>query len=304
MAFINPFRMPGLKLLSLVLASVLWLAVSGQETVERNLRVPLEFQNVPDGMEIVGDPPPSVDVRVRGSSGALSRVQVGEVVAVLDHASARPGSRLFHMRADEVRVPFGVAVVQVAPATIPLEFEYSGTKVLSISPAVEGQPAPGYVLGRVSASPSTVEVIGPVGRLEELDEATTEPIDVSGASATVRDQVTVGVVDSAVRLREARAATVTVEVLPAPVERAVTNVAVAFVEQQPMTRVVATPSRVTVMVRGTREQVARLTAADLVAEVDLSTLGPGEYSLPVRVRPRDDVGIDRVEPRAVSVVIK
>src|SRR5690606_18427300 len=129
------------------------------------------------------------------------------------------------------------------------------------------------------------------------DEATTEPIDITGASRTVEDQVTVGVVDSAVRLREARAATVTVEILPAPVEREITNVAVSFAEQQPTTQVEATPSRVTVVVRGTREQVAGLTAKDLVVEVDLSTLGPGQYSLPVRVRPRDDVGIDRVEPR-------
>ncbi len=116
--------------------------------------------------------------------------------------------------------------------------------------------------------------------------------------------MTVGVVDSAVRLREARAATVTVEILPAPVERVVTNVPIAFVEQQPMTRVQSTPSRVSVTVRGTRAQVAALTANDLVAEVDLSTLGPGQYSLPVRVRPRDDVGVDRVEPRAVSVLIR
>jgi len=300
----NPFRHLGLKGLSLGLAVLLWIAVSGQETVERNLRVPLEFQNVPDGMEMVGDPPNAVDVRLRGSSGNLSRVQAGEVVAVLDLSSARPGARLFHMRADDVRVPFGVQVVQVAPSTVPLEFEYSGTRVVSISPAIEGQPAPGYVVGRVTASPSTVEVIGPVGRLRDLDEATTEPIDITGASRTVEDQVTVGVVDTAVRLREARAATVMVEILPAPVERAVTNVPVQFVEQQPMSRVEATPSRVTVIVRGTREQVASLTAADLVVEVDLATLGPGQYSLPVRVRPRDDVGIDRVEPRAVSVTIR
>lgn len=303
MAF-HPFRHLGLKALSLVLAAVLWVAVSGQQTVERNLRVPLEFQNVPVGMEIVGDPPSTVDVRVRGSSGSLSRAQAGEVVAVLDLSSARPGARLFHMRADEVRVPFGVQVVQVAPSTVPLEFEFSGTKVLSISPAVEGQPAPGFVVGRITASPSTVEVIGPVGRLKDLDDATTEPINIAGASKTVQDKVTVGVVDSAVRLREARAATVSVEVLPAPVERAINNVPVAFVEQQAMSKVSATPSRVTVVVRGTRQQVAGLTAADMVVEVDLSTLGPGQYSLPVRVRPRDDVGVDRVEPRAVSVTIR
>ena len=51
-----------LKVTSLLVAAVLWLAVSGQSTVERNIRVPLEFENVPSGMEIVGDTPGSVDV--------------------------------------------------------------------------------------------------------------------------------------------------------------------------------------------------------------------------------------------------
>lgn len=304
MSLLHPFRNLGIKALSVGLALALWFAVSGQQTVERNLRVPLEFQNVPDGMEIVGEPPTAVDVRIRGSSGSLSRVQVGDVVAVLDLASARPGSRLFHMRPEEIRVPFGVSVVQVAPSTISLEIEFSGTKIVSISPAVDGEPAPGYVIGRVTSSPSTVEIVGPVGRLRSLDEATTEPIDVTGATRTIQDEVTVGVADSAVRLREPRAATVTVEVLPAPVERALNNIPVVFVEQQAMTSAASTPDRVTVVVRGTREQVAALTAADLVAEVDLSTLGPGRYSLPVRVRPRDDVGVERVEPRAVTVVVR
>jgi YbbR domain-containing protein len=304
MAFLHPFRNLALKGFSLGLAVLLWLAVSGQETSERNLRVPLEFQNVPAGMEIVGEPPNTVDVRIRGSSGNLSRVQVGDVVAVLDLASARPGSRLFHMQAEDVRAPFGVSVVQVAPSTISLEFELSGTKVVSIVPAVEGQPAPGYVIGRVMSSPSTVEVVGPIGRLRSVDEATTEPIDVTGATRTLQDEVTVGMADSALRLREPRAVTVTVEVLPAPVERTITNVPLVFVEQQPMTRASSTPDRVTVMVRGTREAVAALAAGDLVAEVDLSTLGPGRYSLPVRVRPREDVGVERVDPRAVTVVIR
>ena len=50
------------------------MIVSGEETVERGLRVPLELQQVPAGLELRGDVPTTVDVRVRGGSGALSRV--------------------------------------------------------------------------------------------------------------------------------------------------------------------------------------------------------------------------------------
>src|SRR5207244_2253384 len=108
----------GLKFVSIALAALLWIAVSGEQTVERSLRIPLEFTNLPSQLEAVGEPPTVVDVRVRGSSGALNRIAAGELVAVLDLRSARAGQRLFHLGGDDVRTPFGVDVVQVNPSTV------------------------------------------------------------------------------------------------------------------------------------------------------------------------------------------
>ena len=82
-----PFRHFGLKLLSLALALLLWMVVAGEEIVERGLRVPLELQQMPSGVEVLGDIPTTVDVRVRGGSGTLSRVGLGTFVdPLLDQA--------------------------------------------------------------------------------------------------------------------------------------------------------------------------------------------------------------------------
>ena len=64
----HPFRQLGLKFLAIVLAALLWLTVAGEHVVERSLRVPLEFRNIPEALEIVGNTPDTVDVRLRGSS--------------------------------------------------------------------------------------------------------------------------------------------------------------------------------------------------------------------------------------------
>ena len=63
----HPFRHLGLKFVALVLATLLWLTVAGEHVVERNIRVPVEFRNIPAALELVGDPPSAVDVRLRGS---------------------------------------------------------------------------------------------------------------------------------------------------------------------------------------------------------------------------------------------
>lgn len=300
----RPFANLPLKVISLLVAAVLWLAVSGQSTVERNIRVPLEYRNVPPGMEIVGDPPGQADVRLRGSSGNLARVVQGDVVAALDLTNARPGTRIFNLRASEVRVPFGVEVVQVTPPTISLDFEYAGQKVVPVSPVIEGDPEPGFVVGRITTSPATVQVLGPIGRLQALSEATTEPVRVDGARANLTDKVTVGVEDSAVRLREPLVAVVTVEIVPAPVQRTLQGVQVRHENAGRGLLVRFSPSKVSVVVRGTRERMAGVDAGDMQATVDLTDLPRGQHTVPVRVPNREGVAVERIEPAAVTVTIR
>ena len=139
----SPFRHLGLKLMAVALAALLWLIVAGDHLVERSLRVPLEFRNIPPELELVGDPPTEVDVRLRGSSALLGRLEPRDIVAVLDLASARPGSRMFHLRSDEVRAPYGVEVAQVVPGTLAVDLEKSGRRTVPVVPALDGEPAPG-----------------------------------------------------------------------------------------------------------------------------------------------------------------
>ena len=157
--------------MAVALAALLWLIVAGDHLVERSLRVPLEYRNIPQELELVGDPPTEVDVRLRGSSALLGRLETRDVIAVLDLASARPGSRMFHLRTDEVRTPYGVEVSQVIPGTIAVDLEKSGRRTVPVVPALDGEPAPGFVIGRVTSDPPTVEVAGPESRLKQLTGA-------------------------------------------------------------------------------------------------------------------------------------
>jgi YbbR domain-containing protein len=211
-----PFRRLGLKLVSLVLATLLWIVVAGEQVVERALRIPLEFLNQPASLELVGEPPTVVDVRVRGSSGVLSRIAPGELVAVLDVRAARPGQRLFHLSGSDVRAPFGVEVVQVTPSSLSMTFEPSAQKTVPITVSVEGQPASGFAVGTVTAVPNTATVIGPASVVETLIEAITEPVSVAGASSEVVETVNAGVTDPLARLRTPVSVRVTVTLVPAP----------------------------------------------------------------------------------------
>ena len=300
---ISPLRNIWLKFLSISIAAMLWLVVAGDRTVERALRVPVEYENLPQGLEIVGDAPESVDVRLRGSSGTLGRLGGGELAAVLDLRTARPGRRLFHLTPNHVRVPYGVEVVQVAPATLPIGFENSAVRIVQVRPYVEGRPAPGYEVTSVTSNPATVEIVGPESSLRGLDEAMTEPISLTGATRPIRETVNIGVADPGVRLRTPQTAEVIVQIVTGTSTRTLGAVSVNVVNLDNGLRARVLPATVSVAVRGTQQGVKELTADGLNASVEASGLGPGDHEVVVRIRAPQGLGIERVAPETVRLRI-
>jgi YbbR domain-containing protein len=297
-----PFRHLGLKLTSVGLAVLLWMTVSGEETVERGLRVPLELQQFPSDLEILGEAPSTVDVRVRGTSGALSRVAAGDVVAVLDLRAARAGNRLFPLTPDLVHAPFGVDVVQVVPSTVALAFEPSVTKEVPVVASTEGTPAPGYVLGKVTVAPDRVEIVGPETAVKRAREAMTETISVADLRESAIAAVTIGLIDPALRLKTPRTVTVTVPILPGPVERTVRNRPIHLRNLGAHLSAQAMPVVVDVGLRGSRESLPRMDADEVTAYIDVAGLGPGDYMLAVHAA-ADQAGVTHIDPPTVEVRI-
>jgi YbbR domain-containing protein len=303
MATIWPFRHLGLKIVSLGLAIVLWMAVAGELTVERGLRVPLELQQFPPGLEINGEPPSTVDVRVRGTSGALSRVSPGDIVAVLDLRAAREGQRLFNMVPEQVRAPFGVEVVQIAPSTLTFEFEKSATRQVPVKPSIDGQPAAGYVVSKVTIDPPQVDVVGSQTAIARATEALTEPVSVEGRTESLTEKVTVGMADPAVRLKTQRTATITVNIVRGSVERTLRGRPVHLLNLRQDLVAEAVPATVSIGLRGGREAMDRLDVDTVRLYVDLAGLGPGQYTLTVHADAPRDVGVTRIEPASVQVKV-
>lgn len=298
-----PFGHLGLKAVSVGLAIALWMVVAGESTVERGLRVPLELQQFPAGLELQGEPPALVDIRVRGTSGVLARMSPGEIVAVLDLHGARQGRRLFQLTPEHVRTPFGVEVTQITPASIALEFENTTTRKVRIAPAVEGDPAPGFIVGEIVAEPEEVEVTGPESAIAAATEALSEPVSVAGATAPVSEQVTVGMLNPSIRVKNPRTATVRVEIIPGPRERGFRDQPVRLRGLANALVARAVPADVAVRVRGSREAVGRVEASNVVAFVDVAGLGPGDYTLPVHVEAPAAAGVVSIEPAMVQVTI-
>lgn len=208
----RPFRNVGLKVVALALAALLWFTVSSQQT-ERSVRVPVEYRNVPESLELTGDQTESVYVHLRGPDNIISRLEPGDVRAVLDMAQAAAVEHgTFPLRTDEVVSPPGAEVMWIEPSEVSFSIEPVGAATVSVVPNVTGAPAPGYAQGRVSVDPVSVEVLGPADQIRQFHAASTDPVSIEGATATVTVSVPIEVPNASLRLRQPQKATVTVEI--------------------------------------------------------------------------------------------
>jgi YbbR domain-containing protein len=194
-------------------------------------------------------------------------------------------------------------VVQVTPSAVAMAFEPSASREVPVVPAADGRPAPGYVVGPMTAEPKTVEVIGPESAVRRATEVLTEPVPVTGAKANVRQAVILGLLDPSLRLKSARSATVTVQIVPAPLERTLRHRPVHLRNLGANLQAEAEPAAVELTLRGNRDALNRVDADDIKAFIDLAGLGPGQYTLDVHADSSPEAGVTRIEPASVQVRI-
>ena len=171
----------GLKLVSLILAIGLWTVVARSPVAEIEMKVPIEFHNLPDNLEIDSASFTEAQIRIRGPERLIHQLQAADVHAEVDLASVQTGERTFDLTGRQVRVPQDLEVVQIIPAQFRLSFDTRETRTVEVRPRVTGNFASGLRVKQVIADPPNVMITGPRRRVEAVEDATTDPVDVSGA---------------------------------------------------------------------------------------------------------------------------
>jgi YbbR domain-containing protein len=171
----------GLKVVSLLLATGLWLAISPDERpAEVAVRAPIVFQNLPPQIEISSETIPEAQIRVRGPERVIRGLRANDVHADIDLSDATAEERTFDLTAQQIRHPRELTVVQVVPGQVHLAFDTRLTREVEVHARVNGNFLAGEQLARVEVDPAKITITGPKRHVERVDSATTDPVDASG----------------------------------------------------------------------------------------------------------------------------
>jgi len=180
------FRNWELKLLSLLLALVLWMSLIPEERTfsEKTLTIPLETLNLPRDMELVEKPEATVDVTVRAPNRLIDGLSSANVFAKLNLAQATVFQQEYPLNETMISIPPGAAVVRISPNKVKLRLERAKEVPLDVVPNIVGQVKENFRVVRVDVAPPRVSVKGPESKIRENDKVTTSPINISELQGT------------------------------------------------------------------------------------------------------------------------
>jgi len=114
----------GWKLLAVLLAVLLWIAVEGEPVLVTVQAVPVYYRNVEPALALVSNPPITVRLELRGSSDVLGRDNLTTVAVLLNLAGVtEPGERAFPISRENVSLPTGVTFVRADPPQLKLHID-------------------------------------------------------------------------------------------------------------------------------------------------------------------------------------
>jgi len=155
---------------------------------EMTLALSVRFKGISPELLVV-DNPPVLKARVRGPSRLLKSLKDLHPTHEIDLGSAQLGRAFIKIRVETVKVPHGISVLEVHPASFTIGIERRMEKLVPVVPDLYNDPVPGYVVSAVVASPSSIQLTGPASKLEKISAVRTTPIDVAGLTEPSKKKV-------------------------------------------------------------------------------------------------------------------
>ena len=189
------FKNMGLKIISLIIAVILWLVVMNIDdySMTRTIRnIPVtqlngdSITNLGKVYDVVSGS--TVDIVVKGPRSVVDSLSQSSFTATADLSQLSiTNSVQINVTANDARINNDIEISYVS-RTMNLSIEDKVTKEMPIRAVASGEPAEGFALGDTYVTPNMIEITGPESIISKVTEVRAS-INVSGQSESINDLV-------------------------------------------------------------------------------------------------------------------
>lgn len=260
----------------LTLALYIWVSEDREAVIADYARVQIV---VPEDMVLVSDPPDRVKVTIRGRWSDINRFDATQLDPIRIDLSRSDRSTTVDISPNMIRVPPGLRVTNVEPNSLFVELEDESYRTVPITPQISGEPHSSYAVESVRVTPQTVTIRGPQSRIDAINAVSTQTVDISDRTRSLRRQVQLRTDDGLVTPELDDPVVVEVDIETQEITHTFEDIPVEAVNTSFNTTVA--PATTNITVRGPKPVVETLDPSILRVEIDLSDEDdalPGTYS--------------------------
>ncbi|MBX5496680.1 MAG: YbbR-like domain-containing protein [Bryobacteraceae bacterium] len=186
----------GWKILSLLIAIVLWYAIVDDPQHSMIVSAPVQFRGLSPDLDIGSDVPSTIELEVRGPSSRLTDLSGTRIPVVIDLSKEDvPGERTFSISERNIDLPSGVTFSRSIPSQLRLRLERKVSKLVPVQVRFAGPPPAGYRVAAVKTFPDKVEIRGPESHVERVEAVETDPVSLATVVSEVEFRAQLYVAD-------------------------------------------------------------------------------------------------------------
>jgi YbbR domain-containing protein len=174
----------GLKIAAVLLSIVLWIFVTSRGQSEISVDVPLEFKDIPSGLEIVNHSVKTVSLNIKGQERLINNLKSSDIKVYVNLSKTKKGENIYYITRDDIKLPHGIIVANINPSSVKIITEETKRKTVKVIPLISGEIQKGFYVKSVDVSPQTVEVEGIKSEIRKINSIKTELLDISGMNET------------------------------------------------------------------------------------------------------------------------
>ena len=205
----------GLKVTALVLAVLVWAAVTGRERAdsEKTLRIPVELANVSESIEVRSVKPEEVSISLYGASQIINGISQQNLKISIDLKETVKSGRINFYAEDHLKIPNGAHILSIHPKMIEINVEEFVIKEIPVKIHFIGRLKSGLTLKEARVTPEKVTVIGFRPQIAGIDAISTEPLNLATIENSINLIVALKKTESILRFQAQKEVEVTLDII-------------------------------------------------------------------------------------------
>ncbi len=293
-------------ILIVIFSTLLWVYVSFSGDYTINLRLPIEFKNIPEGYALSSYSATTVSLGIKGQGWQLAQHTVGRNPKFYIYCKGKRKHQTVSIRNELENNPWissTLQIVETSPQTVSFTIEQVRSKKVEVIPIVTFNFKPGYgLVSNIKVEPDSIVVIGPKSKVKNISLVKTELRVFEGLDDSVSEVINLEKIPFINYNVDKCKITLDVQKI---VDKTLENVPVQTVGVPANEQLVLTPNKIRVVLRGGIKILSKLNENDIKAYVNFvqalrDTVGAIEPK--VKIPPKTKL-VD-IKPKRLDYIIK